>query len=405
MHSYLARQPILDEHQNLAAYELLYRSSERNLFPVGEEDVATCRVLQSALIQFGLDELSADHRVFINLIEDALLQGSYHMLPQDRVVLELLESVEPSSGVLQASRQLKKDGYTLALDDFTFRSDYLALVQLADVIKVDLRETEHWKNPRAVEALLGRGKQMLAEKVETHEEFQQARELGYTRFQGFFFSRPQMLKARNIKGSALHYTQLLNQISSPELDVGELERIISADISLSWKLLRYINSAAMARRQEIGSIRQALLMLGESQIRRWASVVAVGELNKGHSIELLKLCLIRARFCESISGHLNCNPAEMAEAFLTGLLSGLDAMLDMAMHKILPELHLSPTLNRALLEHTGSLHARLELVQCYESGNVDRVASLSDELGLDAESLPGIYKEAVGWVQQTLAST
>lgn len=402
MHSYLARQPILDGDQKLAAYELLYRSSEANLFPEGTEEVATCRVLQSALIQFGLDELSAEHRVYINLGERALLQGSYRMLPQDRVMVELLEDVPPSPEVVRAVTGLKREGYSLALDDFTFREDYQALIRLADVIKVDLRETDRWNQARAVQALLDQGKQLLAEKVESHEEFRQARDLGYTRFQGYFFSRPQLLKARDITGNILYYTRLLEQVSRLDLDLDTLENTISSDLSLSWKLLRYINSAAMARRQQISSIRQAMLLLGEAQLRRWASVVAVSELNKGHSQELLKLCLVRARFCETLYPLLKTGAAMESEAFLVGLLSGLDAMLDMEMGQALPVLNLGSHLNRALLEHEGPLSPVLELVLAWEQDDPERVASLCRTHRLDAGALPACYRRAVEWVAEAL---
>ena len=227
--------------------------------------------------------------------------------------------------------------------------------------------------------------------------------LGYTRFQGFFFSRPQLLKARDITGNTLYYSRLLGLVSRLELDIDDLERTISADLSLSWKLLRYINSAAMARRQEITSIRQAMLLLGEAQLRRWSSMVAVSEMSKGHSHELLKLCLVRARFCEILAPSLHLAFNRVAEAFLVGLLSGLDAMLDMEMEKAVPALNLGSALNDALLERKGPLAPLLELVLKYEQGNLDQVETLCSNSGVASDRLPELYQQAVHWVRETLS--
>jgi EAL and modified HD-GYP domain-containing signal transduction protein len=267
---------------------------------------------------------------------------------------------------------------------------------------VDLRATDLWCDPRAVTALLDQGKQLLAEKVETHAEFGTALGLGYSRFQGYFFSRPQLLKARDISGNILYYTRLLDQVSRLELKLEELENTISSDLSLSWKLLRYINSAAMARRQQISSIRQAMLLLGEAQLRRWASVVAVSELNKGHSPELLKLCLVRAHFCEALAPDVVGGTGLASEAFLVGLLSGLDAMLDMEMGQAVPVLNLGSHLNAALLEHSGPLAPVLALVLAYERGELEAVQALCHKYSVSEASLPERYRRAVEWVQQAL---
>ncbi len=405
METYIARQPILDPARQIQAYELLYRNSNQNRFPLEENSRASESMLEHALIQFGIPWLAAQRDVFINIDREVLLDGSYQDLPPEQVVLELLEHVESDAEVLEACKRLKSLGYRLALDDYTFHPEMDELVQIADIIKVDLREGDAWKDGVKVQQLLNRGKTLLAEKVECRSEFEQACALGYTRFQGFYFSRPQMMHKPELGGNILACTRLLSAVSCHPLDLDHVVEIISSDPTLSYKLLRYLNSAAMRRNQPISDIHRAILLLGDAPLRRWAGLVSLRALNLENREDLLLASLTRASMGESLAQQTPRLADRAPEFFLCGLLSLLDALMDIEMTDLLEQLSLEKEMNAALLGGYGELGQMLRLARAYEDGHWQEMEEAGKILGLEASVCGEAYLKGVRWAESTIAES
>src|SRR5581483_900929 len=321
---FVARQPIFDPHLKVFGYELLFRSSTENFCPAGDWDKASGSVIDSFLL--GLNVLTEGGRAFINFTNNALLDGFASMLPKENVVVEVLESVKPDPEILAACTKLKGLGYTIALDDVTSLEERGPLLKLADFVKVDFAAITWREKGQIAKQLRGTGIQALAEKVETAEDFQQAKDLGYGLFQGYFFLKRQVFSARDIPAFRPNYLRILQAVHRPELNFAELEGILKREVSLSYRLLRYLNSPCCGLRHEITSLRHALSMLGENEIRRWVSLVVVAGIGTEKQAEIISMSIIRARFCELIAERL-ARQAGPTDCFLMGLLSLLDAIL------------------------------------------------------------------------------
>ncbi|MCU0680882.1 MAG: HDOD domain-containing protein [Polyangiaceae bacterium] len=348
-HTYLARQAVFDARQRAVAYELLYRSGPENFFPAGVDGaLASTRLMHDSLNLFGLESLGGGKKLLINVTREVLLGGLIRAMPPELVGIELLETVEPAPDVVAACRALKDEGYTLALDDFSMRPGYEPLVRLADIIKVDFRATVD-ESERAAAAELGHrhGAQLLAEKVETREEFAEAQRLGYMLYQGYFFCRPEMSSVRQLPAFKLNYVRLFQVANDPHLDLGEVEQLIKRELSLSVKLLRYLNSAAFGLRGRVSSLRHAVVLLGEVRFRRWVSLLAVTGLGDGGPEEL-----VTARFGEELARAAGLD-ALAEDTFLCGLLSCVDALLGCPLRESLDSLAIDGAVSEALLEGRG----------------------------------------------------
>ena len=289
---FIARQPILTRRRDVFAYELLFRSGIQNSFDgVNLEQVSASMLDTSFMI--GLQKLTGGHCAFVNCPRDFLLHDYISLFPRDLVVVELLENIEPDAEVVDACQRLKRDGYLLALDDFVDTPDWAPLIEIADFIKVDFRLTNRIEQRALAARYKGNGIRMLAEKVETPEEFSEALEMGYSLFQGYFFCRPEMMQQRAIPASKLAYLDLLGAAMAAEFDMPALALKIKHEPSLTYKLLRYLNSAGFGLRTEIYSIPHALSMLGERELRKWIAVVSVGVMADRKSDELMTVPLVR----------------------------------------------------------------------------------------------------------------
>ena len=297
MDVFVARQPIFDRARELYAYELLFRSDdEHNEFPTSETDSATTQVIANTLLTIGLQNVACGKKAFLNVDRDLLMGGLHSILPQETIVLEILESVEPSDELIAACRELSQQGYILALDDFVGHPRFEPLTQIASLIKVDMRNTTRPEQERMLQTYRPRGISMVAEKVETQEEFEWARTAGYDYFQGYFFARPTVLKGHQIPASKMNCLRLLREMQNTDLDYVQLQSIISQDVSFSYKLLRYVNSALFAGYEETHSISYSLARLGDDAIRHWVALVALPVLAKDKPGELVTHSLLRARF-------------------------------------------------------------------------------------------------------------
>lgn len=321
-----------------------------------------------------------------------------HLLPPERVVPEILESVPDDARVLHACADLRSAGFRIALDDLG-DEDRGALLDAADIIKVDFQRTGGDRQRELVAQLGGGRRKLLAEKVEDYEQYERAMELGYDWFQGYFFARPETLSHHEIPAARLHCLELLGEINQPVLDVEALHNIIKRDVSLTYRLLRYLNSASFGFRSEIGSVRHALTMLGEREIRKWATLVAMATVGDGKPSELMIVALTRARFLELIAPYLALDEKDQ-DLFLLGMLSLLDAVLDQPLARCLNGIPLSAPIRGALLGRPGQYGRLLEVAICYERGAWNGLSVLARELRLSPTLLPDAYLRASDWARK-----
>jgi EAL and modified HD-GYP domain-containing signal transduction protein len=397
MEAYVARQPILDPLGRLYGYELLFRSSRENVFGNADFEVATASVIDDCVSVWGLDALAPTGRAFVNFGRQALLGEAWRVLPRERVVIELLETVHGDAAVLAACRQLREDGYALALDDFVWRPETASLLPLADIVKVDLRATMGPARAEVAARLRGQSVRLLAEKVETAEEVAESQKLGFTLFQGYHFCRPQMLSKRETSVYKLNYLKLIDEVNRPSTALERLEEIIRRDVALSVKLLRYLNSAGFGLRNQVTSIRQALCLLGEVPFRKWVTVMAMRMLGSDKPEELTVTSLVRARFCELLAAASGFGQRAL-ELFLVGLLSTIDALVDRPMSELLAELPLATELRDVLLGLPSPLGRIYQLARAWERGDWDEVRAHAQAARLGDRDLGADYRQSLEWV-------
>ncbi len=402
MEVFVARQAIFDRRMKVYGYELLFRPCRDSNAAGIADSAASLQVITNSFFSIGMERLLAGTRAFINFPQDLLVDPRLFSLPASKTVIEILETVRPEPAVVNACRALREKGYVLALDDFSHLQGWDRLANLVSIIKVDFRATTPAEQEALVERYAGRGACMLAEKVETQEEFDRARRLGYHYFQGYFFARPVIISRREIPGSKLSYIRILQEIHRPELELFALEALIQRDVSLASKLLRYINSSIFGWINPVHSIRQALALLGEQEIRNWVSLVALPNLASDKPDELVRTALLRARFSELLAQWAGLGHRK-ADLFLIGLFSLLDAMLGRSLAEILDEMRLGGEIADALLGTAPprqSLAGVYTLVREYEAGDWNALSETATNLRIPAEIIPDLYLEAVSWSDQ-----
>lgn len=399
--SFIARQPIFDRVQRVFGYELLFRSGFENYF-TGEGDSATRQTLDTAIFQ-GLDALTHGTKAFLNCTRDSLTNGLVTVLPPASTVLEILETVEVDDEVLAACSELKKLGFQIALDDFVPGTSCDRLIGLADYIKLDFRANAPEELAAIQRHLRRSGVRMalLAEKVETADEFERAKAAGYHYFQGYFFAQPKVLAVREIPGDRLLYLRLLSAVSKDPSDTREIEQLVMANAAICYRLLRLVNSAGFGVRGQVTSIRRALLLVGDDGFRKLVTVAAAACFAKetGHATELTTLCLQRARFCELLAPLVGQPPAEQ---YLIGMLSVIDAMLGLPMEHILSVLSLRPPADEVLLGRASPIDVPLRLVECYERGDWKACSTIGSKHGLKAPRLKDLYLESLLWANRKI---
>ncbi len=406
MDVFVARQPIFDRSRKVWGYELLFRSgSGQAQFDGTEESLATRQVISNSLLAIGLDNLLGGKKAFINFGREMLLQESAAFLPKEKTVIEILENVQADAEVMAAIQGLRKLGYRIALDDFVYSSQMEPLLDAANLVKVEMA-TPRAQQEAMVRDYHARGLQMLAEKVETPEEFDWARQAGYDYFQGYFFARPTVVQGRQIPAVKLNCLRLLREAHQPDIDFDRLAKLISQDVSFSYKLLRYANSARFGRSSKIQTVRRALVVLGEDGIRKWVSIAAMPVVAQDKPSELITHSLVRARFMEVMGQSIDAGVAE--QAFLIGLFSLLDALLDLPLKEVLAELNLGPAVAAVLLDEAGPdknpLSTLYQLVGRYEAGDWDSVNRLANQAGVPPALVSQAYCEALPWVDEVLRS-
>lgn len=395
MEQFIARQPIFDRRMNVFGYELLFRNGVENCFSDIDQDQATSQVIATSAMLFVMESLLGSGKGFINFTRKSLLLDYASVLPKKQIVVEILENVEPDTQIMEACGRLKKKGYILALDDFVYDARYDGLLKMADIVKVDFFVSDVDERRRMVEAFKPRGIQMLAEKVETQEEFDQALEMGYNYFQGYFFSKPVIVSKKDVPGFKINQLRMLQMVNEEDMDFQGLSELIQNEMSITYRLLRVVNSAAFGLQNKVTSIKQALNMLGEKGIRKWASILLMAGLGEDKPQEQVISSLVRAKFCELLScvpGWQNRGPS----LFLVGLFSQLDAIIGRPLPELLAELPLKEEIRDGILGQ-GELCVTINLIEALERGHWSEFASLAKTLDIEESVFQDIYLEAVQW--------
>lgn len=393
---FVARQPILTTDEKVFGYELLFRDGIEDFFRSPDSDAASRSTLNSSML-LGLDVLCDGRRAFVNCTREILLKDYVTLLPAGQTVVEILETVPADDLVVAACRRLKEAGYMIALDDFALGDPREPLTDLADIIKVDLRATSSDDAAAMVQRYGPWRCRLLAEKVETREEFMASKKAGFLYFQGYFFRRPEILTAHEIPANRLNYLRMLTAVSQPELDVRHLENLVKGEASLCYRLLRYLNSAAFGFASEIHSVRHALSILGEREVRRWIRLVASLGAGQDKSSDLVLAALVRARFCELLSPKIQHGDSDL---FLMGMLSLMDTILEIPMRQVLDNVPIDQECKAVLLGATSRLRPFYQLMLAQESGEWAAVRELSTQIQLSEGDVSAAYWQAMQWARQ-----
>lgn len=395
MKIFLARQPILNSNKKVCAYEILYRSGSDNKFADTPGDTASAQVMINTFQTFGIENLTDNKPAFINFTSELIKQELATLFCKEYLVVEILENLKIDEDILHKCIDLKQKGYKLALDDFVCSEAYKPLVKIADIIKFDFRETARAEIETMIKNLKGNNLIFLAEKVETHEEFEYAKSLGCTLFQGYFFQKPEIMSSRALSPLKISYLQIMKTVNRCELDFEELADLISRDLSLTYNLLRLVNSAAFAL-EPVSSVKQALIILGENEVRKWVNLVALRGLGEEQPDELMRNSLIRAKFCELIAEATKCKD-QAADLFLVGLFSLIDTILQKPLEEILEEIKPPNEVKKALLDKGGKYGEIYKAVICYEQGLLDEVACEKDKLKIKDIDMVNFYIKSLLW--------
>ncbi len=393
---FVARQPIFDRNQKIHAYELLFRDGMADCAPDIDGDAATTQLLAGTFFAIGMENLIGGKKAFINFTQNLLEKRIPLLLPKATTVIEILETVKPGPALIAACADMAANGYTLALDDFVYMPEMDPLIALADIIKFDFRLSPEAVIHSCLKQIPGKKPCLLAEKVETHAEFKTAQEMGFDLFQGYFFCRPEIIAGREIHGSQLNLMLIMALVNSDSFSSDQLEQLITRDMGISYKLLKYLNSAFFGRACKVSSVKQALVYLGEKEIRRFVSLIAMSRLAEGKPDELIRTACIRGKLCELLGTDAQERTVP-SELFTLGMFSLIDAVIDQPMEEILAALPLSNPIKHALIGAKGRLAGFIELVRAYEAGRWDRVSRLSRALKLDENTLPRRYLQACQW--------
>ena len=391
---YIGRQPIFNRKLDLVAYELLYRAnSVQNAAGLIDHDLATTQVVINTFLEFGLEELVGKKLAFINLPRNFIVRDKPLPFPKNQVVLEILEDIEINEDFINSVRKLRTEGYTIALDDFNYHPDLQSLVKLSKIVKIDFKALSREQIQTHVAALQEHKVELVAEKIETYDDFEFAKELGFDYFQGYFLCRPHIVSGRSLPSNRLAILRLLCELLDPNKRIAELADLVSHDVALSFKLLRSLNSPFYALPKRIDSIQHAIVYLGMKQIKHWVSLIVLANIDDKPS-QLMVVALTRGKMCELIGEAVGESNNE--GLFTVGLFSLLDALMDINLENVLVELPLAPEVKSAILNHAGSMGHILHAVLAYEQGNWDEI----DFPSLEAAQITEAYLQAVAWTDE-----
>jgi EAL and modified HD-GYP domain-containing signal transduction protein len=394
---FVARQPILDLQSKVHGYELLFRAGPEASFR-GDGDFATRTMLDNTVI-FGLDKLTVGLPAFVNCTLESLTERFVDVSPPSLTVLEILETLEPIPELVALCLKLKSLGYRIALDDFSWHPKFTPMVMLADYIKVDFLQSDSAERLELFDRLRGTRAVLVAEKVETLEEYKQACKEGFTLFQGYYFCRPQLMQCRKIPANRISHIHMLTLLQQDPLDLLQLSQLVKRDTSLAYRFLRLVNSPMFTVRQKISSIMSALLLIGDDAVRRIATLAITSELGAKQPPELLRMAFVRGRFCELASCLCGLTRGEQ---YLLGMFSLLPAMLRIPMLYLAPDLPLREEIRAALMGKVSRESSLLRWAESHERGDWEVCDTIIHAYGLNHEKMTWFYAEAVVWADSAL---
>ena len=396
MHKYIARQPIFTREREIHGYELLYRNSQANFFDGHDVDEAARQMIRDSAVLFGIDALTDGKKAFVNLTRESLIKGYARLLPPELAVLEILESVEVDAEVLHACRELKSSGYTLALDDFVYRDSLNPLIDLADIVKVDFLESIGRERRDLFTRLTARGKTCLAEKLETKADYEEAREIGYQLFQGFYLTKPMVLTIDEAPSGRRNLLQFLQEIHEPELNHAALGKHIGRDLNLAYKLLRHWQLSPNWQ-GEIQAIDQVLAEMSDAEIRHWAMLTSLRILAEAEAPALVRRAALRGKMCQLLAvqaGHT----AASTRFFQVGMFSLVDTLIDRDQGANMQDLPLDSKIKTALLRQDQSAYRQTyEIVLACEQADPLAIAEWGARLNLDLPVIDRCFWESKVW--------
>lgn len=394
MDIFIARQGIYDKNGKVVAYELLYRNSMENSYnPLIEDEVSTYKVIEN-ISSFGLDILTNKKRAFVNFSEALIMKDIATLLPKENVVIEVLETVNPSEEIINKLLSLKDLGYYIALDDVVEVEHIVKFIGVIDIVKVDFRLATSEARKKIAYICNKYNIDMLAEKVETSEELNEAKGLGYIYFQGYYYSKPSIFLGKDIAVKNTSIFMLLVELIKENYDIDKVEYIMKTDVALTYKFLKFINSSYFNFLQEIKSIRQAIILIGRAELRKWLSILTVVEMssiNDGYA----NIIIIRAKFCEEIANIISPNYAP--QAFMVGLFSNMHQMIEKNIDYVVKELPLNSEIKNALLGEQNILKDILDLALAYENVDSDKITEMRKKMSINEDLLWRIYSKSIEW--------
>lgn len=394
MDIFIARQGIYDVNNNVIAYELLYRDSLKNNFnPLVEENEATYSVIQN-ISSFGLDNLTDNKKAFVNFTSELIKENIATLLPNDKVIVEILENVKPTSDIIKNLIKLKDLGYVIALDDIDDFKSILNFIGIVDIVKVDFRLTNR-EIRKNIEFICKKYSiDLLAEKIETKEELQEAKKLGYKYFQGYYYSKPSIFLGKDLSVKNTSIFMLLAELLKEEFNIDKVESIMKNDIALTYKFLKFINSSYFNFLQEVKSIKQAIILIGKDELKKWLSIITFVRMSSENN-EYAKNIIIRAKLCEEIAREINYK--EEAYAFMVGLFSNIHMMIERDVEYVVKTLPLNIEIKSALLGNENILKNILDISIAYENIDKEEILRLSEKINIDTNKLVELYYKSIEW--------
>lgn len=400
MDVFLATQPIFDRNNRVFGYEILYRENEENRFsPETDADFASGNALVRCFLDFGLSTLTNNTCAFVNFTAEFIKNEIATIFPKEQLVIEILESVAITPEVLDACRRLKKRGYLLAIDDFEFQPGYDELIPLMDIIKVDFRQSDEEEQAEIIKKFKRPGLHFLAEKVETKEERDRAREQGYDYFQGYFYAKPSVNRTKQLLPYSPSRMRLLELLNQEEPDFGQIVRLVETDLAFSYQLLRLINSAFYAPRRAITSIPLAVSALGTEELRKWLYITFISGMRDDKPGELVRASLFRGKFMEKLAEKTG-RVEEKSIMLTVGMFSLLDVLLDCPMSEAIRDMHFPREIENVLLGVTEDsfLSDCYEITIYYRQGLWQEAIEKAKQIGIAPHVLQNAYSYALRWV-------
>lgn len=403
MFAYVARQAIYDKNKKVFAYELLFRNGVKNCFPDIPPDEATSSILAGSHLSVGVETITDNKPAFINFHQDTLLYRFPSTLDPLNVVIEIVETVEVTPEFIAACEHISNLGYKIALDDYDFNQEWESIMPYVQYIKLEVEQID-LNNPaieKKIKEFCLQGKTLIAEKIETHEEFEHLKAAGFHYFQGYFLSRPEMVKHKNIDVSISSVAELVGISVSPEFNVKKIKDIFEKDVGLAFKLMRFINNPLFNKRQRIDSLEHALKYLGQVELKKFIALLAIANLKNNKPLDLISISLCRAQFCKMLA-----KATQMKEdppySFILGLFSLLDALLDKPMSEVMSSLPFSDVIKKVLCSEdtSGLLAKQFQLCVAFETANWPQIDLISKDLNIELGDMFMMYYESVLWANQ-----